>query len=528
MQGPSLPQDSDADEDFELDLDFPEEEAGETSVQSITEAEVEAASEEISGSFGTVSKETGEPAQVPRDQPPAEDLAIIFDEEEDADVITSDPGTGLEVPPLIGEQAVRESPLEDSEKDEAEILRIRVGGRDDEELTPALKEGPGEDLTESLTGLGSSVGAAVTTLRKEKKVIIKEQEDADRELSKEIESIKDISMEDADGKVEAVEVMSDADVARLAGKGRGRKGMFLVLGLIFAGFTGYLAFNAWKSGESSGSEAVNAAATPDPSPVEPKKTLVTKSPDEEQPSGYKAAMESEKESPQAPPVAPQDDRIPQEAAAELRAAIEAYFSVEKYIDILEHCRDPERVSPLLKDYYEIHGWLPREVRGVEWTDEKVIEGHLFWLLEVQLDRFQNVLVLVEVVDDRYLVDWETQVYYNPVDWRVFVEQQPQGRFDMRVLATLHSEYKFPFTDDKTYLCVKLGSLQSGAEDVFGYAERGSATAKKIVDVLTGDFANESEYPLILTLEYPDGADGGDPLVHIRDFVAEHWIIVDGK
>ncbi|MEM9480953.1 MAG: hypothetical protein AAGA58_14960 [Verrucomicrobiota bacterium] len=540
MQGPSLPQDSDADDDFELDLDFSEDEPEETTAApaSPAEPEVEKASEELSVGFGTLAKkdepvldspQKPEPEFVPKDQPPPEDLAVIFDEEDPVEEEENEQVSGMDLPPLLGEKPKAEPEDKIAEIDDADILRKLVGGEgDNKKPDRPQKEESGEDLKESLTGLGASVGAAVTTLRKERKVIIEDEEESDRELSKEIESIEDIRVDEDFEDAAIGEPLSDSDVARLAGKSGGRKGLLVVLGLIFAAFAGYLAYNAWQ--ESSGSDLAKTepSGASDQPLIKPEENPESTVPPAEQPSGYKAAMESEKEALTPPTVTSQNDRIPQEAASELRAAIEAYFSVENYIDILEYCRDPERVAPLLKDYYEIHGWMPREVRGVEWADENVIDGHLFWLLEVQLDRFENVLVLVEVVDERYLIDWETQVYYNPVDWNVFVEQQPQGRFDMRVLATLHSEYKYPFTDDSKYLCVKLGSLRSETQDVFGYAERGSAAAKAIVDVLTGEYTNESEYPLILTLEFPEGADGGDPLVHIRDFVAEHWIIVEEK
>ena len=145
----------------------------------------------------------------------------------------------------------------------------------------------------------------------------------------------------------------------------------------------------------------------------------------------------------------------------------------------------------------------------------------FWLAVVELDNRKNQNLLVEIPPSgEPLIDWETLVCYQPMDWNAFARERPiNTSFDFRVYLEADNFYSHEFADSKKWMCFRLTAI--GAEEsVFGYTKVGDAVTRDIVEQLNKN--NGRPCSLILRISIPEGLQSRSGAV-IEKLISPRWL-----
>lgn len=213
--------------------------------------------------------------------------------------------------------------------------------------------------------------------------------------------------------------------------------------------------------------------------------------------------------------------------AEITATLEGYCSATTIEERLPFIRHPERVRPLMEDYYRNRPF--ENLPGAKLVEQFPIpiENASFSVLTVVGENSEREIHLAEISDDfQVKIDWESAVCYQSVAISDLVEERPTEPFDIRVFAVPDNLYAYDFRDSEVYECLKL-TFRDSEDYFFGYVEKGSPTFQKLYQY----FANLAQAgpvgpsPMILKVHFlPDGK--GENLLAIDEFVAPRWAFLE--
>jgi len=210
----------------------------------------------------------------------------------------------------------------------------------------------------------------------------------------------------------------------------------------------------------------------------------------------------------------------------LEARVSAYLAADSIPELLKHVRDPKRVEPLMKKWYAKHPLKPAKFQNFRKFQPVTLERQPFWILNVETDAGSRSLLVEQTDDDDGLVDWETDVCYQPMDWNKFVAERPEGKFDFRVRVRPDVFYSHEFADESRYRCLRL-TTRGSDEYLFGYVVRGSDEERRIYDAAQGNFRRPVS--LILRIGFLPGSPAMRS-VKIYGVIGRRWCLIgkDGE
>lgn len=166
------------------------------------------------------------------------------------------------------------------------------------------------------------------------------------------------------------------------------------------------------------------------------------------------------------------DRI----VASTRAYCEA-GSIEKLLAVVRH---PERVRPLMEDWYGKHPLKSSKFDSLNLFQPITLESRgSFWMVSCSMkDGSKRRMLLEETEGGQVLVDWETEVCYQPMDWDEYCREKPVASLDFRVRILEDNYYSHEFSDSNRWACYQLSAL-NGDQVLYGYLDRRSATGQQL-------------------------------------------------
>jgi hypothetical protein len=211
-------------------------------------------------------------------------------------------------------------------------------------------------------------------------------------------------------------------------------------------------------------------------------------------------------------------------------AVRRYCTARSPSEMAPWVRQPERVRLLMSRYYGEHPFKPlgyqRQV-GLQMVMPGV-KGD-FW--QVKVDRGDGgkteQLLVEQLPGDRYLVDWEMQVVYQPRSWDSYARERPRGTsLDFRVIVGEDHFFSHEFADAKRWSSYRLTAMDA-EETLWGYAPRNSAIDAVIKRELAAiaDAGGGSEARMLLRLVLPDGLKSRRGVI-IDQVVSASWVMPD--
>lgn len=187
-------------------------------------------------------------------------------------------------------------------------------------------------------------------------------------------------------------------------------------------------------------------------------------------------------------------------------------------------RQPERVAPLMRRYYADRPLVAKRLVAITQLEPLTLGDYAnFWSASVVLADHSTLQIIVETTESgEALIDWETVVCYQPMNWDDFVAQRPAGAaMDFRVTARPDNYYNHEFGNSERWTCFRLTAPGSG-ECLYGYAPAGSAVERDIQREI--DQNDSREATLILRLRRSPGQQSPNGIT-IEKLLSPRWIHV---
>ena len=214
--------------------------------------------------------------------------------------------------------------------------------------------------------------------------------------------------------------------------------------------------------------------------------------------------------------------------AAMERAVQGYLAATTVDEMLTHVRHAARVRPLMEKYYQTRKITPVEFERFDRTLSLGLESMSFMTAEVILrDGGKRALVIEQIGPEEFVVDWESEVCYQPIEWKTYLEEKVTTPMDMRVYIIPDNFYAYEFRNEKKFDCYRL--VAKGHDDhLFGFVRKGSEVASKLnrytqINGLMDQGAVAQ--PLMLKIRFP--ADSvSKKCVWIDEMIAPRWVRIE--
>jgi hypothetical protein len=238
----------------------------------------------------------------------------------------------------------------------------------------------------------------------------------------------------------------------------------------------------------------------------------------------KAASLSTMPAPAAPmkavPVVAGIDRI-EEKRSQITQAVAAFFSAKDVLGKLPYVRNPERVRPLMENYYQrepLNQFKWRDVGKMARLDEP---GYRFGYVQALFeDATPASLLIEETAQGEYRIDWESLVRYGELSWKDFLQIHPTHPKLMRLIASRPEGSN----SESTAAVVELRHpVEAGT--VLGTFDRTDPKYAPLLEQL--EQRAWKDVPVTLRLCYPRPPESNEKLnVQIASVEGKGWVILD--
>jgi len=203
--------------------------------------------------------------------------------------------------------------------------------------------------------------------------------------------------------------------------------------------------------------------------------------------------------------------------------VEGFLTSETVEERLKFVRDPERVKPLMLDFYEGESIEAEGFRSLNRQRVSVADGGEMLTLPAQTGDFLSGLIDVfrvgEGEEADYLIDWEAWVGYCEKTPEEASESKPTEPFLMRVNLRPNNYYNFGFSDDTKWRGFRM-TFRNYEEVYLAYSQIDSEADLALKKVLGPRGVGESSF--VVKVRFPPGARARDQ-VEIVEVVAHGWI-----
>ena len=214
-----------------------------------------------------------------------------------------------------------------------------------------------------------------------------------------------------------------------------------------------------------------------------------------------------------------------QAIDRINATLRAFFNATTVDALIPLIRHPERVTPLMRQYYADKPVFSSRLKSVQIFRPLTLNHNAnFWMITVVLANNQTRNLIVEIpFAGQARIDWETLVCHQPITWDDFAIQRPTGTsLDFRVFVESDNFYSHEFSNDTHWMCFRLTAPDS-TETVFGYAPVGSALAQALLQQINANDKHKAS--LILRLAIPERLQSRRGVV-IEQLLSNQWLYLD--
>ncbi len=222
----------------------------------------------------------------------------------------------------------------------------------------------------------------------------------------------------------------------------------------------------------------------------------------------------------------EDEKEVKRTLEAMTSAAKGYLGAGTAGEKLAYVRHPERVKPLMERHYRRHGLEAEEFLRFERMTPLGLRSQPFVYGKCELaDGGSHKLLLEQMEDGTFKVDWESDVCYLPVGWTDFIRERPVEPVEMRVYVQRDNFFAYEFRDESRFDCYSL-TTRDYEGSLFGYVEKGSKVAKEIrrnLSKATED--GGTRLPCMLKLRFLEGGNAKNAVV-IESLVMPRWTFAE--
>ena len=197
-----------------------------------------------------------------------------------------------------------------------------------------------------------------------------------------------------------------------------------------------------------------------------------------------------------------------------------FLSAKTVEERLKYVRHPNRVKPLMLDYYRRFPIQSYQYKKVSEYNTIPLKKRPFVALSVRVAGGENLPILLEDVEKGYLVDWESFVSYQPIAFEDYLKKRPTVPIDLRVYGSFDDFYAYEFLEEDGYLCVRMTTKHTD-KVIFGYVKEGTTLASEMKKYLEAPPGKSKTQPFILRVRFLPESKAPRSVV-IDKIVATFW------
>jgi|UniRef100_UPI0037835FB7 hypothetical protein len=205
----------------------------------------------------------------------------------------------------------------------------------------------------------------------------------------------------------------------------------------------------------------------------------------------------------------------------IETTIRGFFESDTIEKKLAYVRDPQRVRPLMENFYRNRSLEHREWKSLGWILPVEEPGYRLGYAQAVFGDAEPVsLIIEELGDGGFRVDWESSVRYGEIGWNEFIQTQPATPKLFRVIASKPRHAPSAEAPQGSEIL----EIKHPEEDdvIYAYFDRQDPKFQPLLQQLqTG---NWKDVPLTLRLCYP-GPAGSGKSVRIADVEGKGWLIL---
>jgi len=209
--------------------------------------------------------------------------------------------------------------------------------------------------------------------------------------------------------------------------------------------------------------------------------------------------------------------------AKIEQSVRGFFEASSVEQQLAFARDPQRVQPLMEDYCHNHPHTPLEWKALGWVLPVEEPGYRLGYAQAIFANAEPVsLIIEEMTDGTFRVDWESSVRYGELSWEEFIKTQPSAPKLFRVIASKPQN----IPPDAPPMGSEMLEIKHPDDNdvIYAYFDRKDPKFQSLLQQLqTG---NWKDVPLTLRLCYP-GPAGSGKNARIAEVQGKGWLILHG-
>lgn len=209
--------------------------------------------------------------------------------------------------------------------------------------------------------------------------------------------------------------------------------------------------------------------------------------------------------------------------SQIEHTLRGFFAASTADQQLAFVRDPQRVRPLMQRYYSSHAHTPLRWKTLGWALPVEEEGYRLGYAQAVFADVEPVsLIIEEMLDGTFRVDWESSVRYGEIDWDEFIKTQPSMPTLLRVIASKPQN----IPPEAAPMGCELIEIRHPDDNdvVYAYFDRKDPKFIPLLQQL--ETGNWKDVPLTLRLCFP-GPVGSGKNARIADVEGKGWLILHG-
>ncbi len=216
------------------------------------------------------------------------------------------------------------------------------------------------------------------------------------------------------------------------------------------------------------------------------------------------------------------DAVTIQAACE--ATMAAFWKTTDWKAKLRYVRSPDRVSPLMQNYYEGHHHEEPAVGALNTcTFQRHGSTRIVTLNYAGTGIGKRVsVILITQTGDPYLIDWEFYTGSGDMDWADFKQQHPTEPKLFRGYLTEDNYFNYEFADNTRFASYHIESVD-GLQSVNAFCEKGSDLADRLYGL--SQRTGGAKVPVAVQLAFPEQAKS-DHCVKLSALIADRWLLLD--
>ncbi len=208
---------------------------------------------------------------------------------------------------------------------------------------------------------------------------------------------------------------------------------------------------------------------------------------------------------------------------QIESTLRGFFEASTVESKLSYVRDAARVRPLMERYHSARVPTRQQWKGLDWVMPVEEPGFRLGYAQATFTDAEPVsLVIEEMQDGTFRVDWESSVRYGELDWSEFIQTQPTAPKLFRVIASRPRHA--PSTEAPRGSEVLEIKHPDNDNVIYAHFDKMDPKFQSLLQQLqTG---NWKDVPLTLRLCYTGPSQSGNS-VRIADIEGKGWLILQG-